>query len=97
MILADLIQDESILRVFSILKLFRVLRLSKLIRLMDTTVDIKYSLRIIKEIFFLILYIHVQGCIWIYINNINDGGKKWVPVELKKQGHDYEYFNSLPW
>ena len=51
-------EDGSLLQLFSLLKLIRVLRLSRIIAIMKVKDDIKLSLRLIKLIFFLILYLH---------------------------------------
>jgi len=50
--------DSGVLQLFSLLKLVRVLRLGKLIAIMKVKDDIKLSLRLIKLVFFLILYLH---------------------------------------
>ena len=48
----------SMLQLFSLLKLTRVLRLGRIIAIMKVKDDIKLSLRLLKLIFFLILYLH---------------------------------------
>ena len=62
---------KDFLKALSILKLFRVMRLSKLITYMNSTDDVKNSLKVLKLCFFLILYVHLVGCLWVYINNFN--------------------------
>lgn len=47
-----------VLQLISLLKLVRVLRLSKLIAFMNLQNDFKMSLKLIKLVFFLILYLH---------------------------------------
>lgn len=71
-------EDESgsTLQLFSLLKLMRLLRLSRIISIMKVRDDIKLSLKLIKLIFFLCLYLHCLGCAWYYIV-IND--KDWIP------------------
>ena len=85
-ILSDFVSNGTILKAFSILKLFRVFRLSKLITYMNSTDDVKHSLKIIKLCFFLVLYIHISGCIWVYINHFNIDEEKWIPLEFKADG-----------
>jgi hypothetical protein len=51
----------SLLQLFSLLKLVRVLRLGRIISIMKVKDDIKLSLRLLKLIFFLILYLHCLG------------------------------------
>jgi hypothetical protein len=41
-----------------LLKLFRILRLSRLITLMNLKDDVKMSLKLVRLLFFLILYLH---------------------------------------
>jgi len=59
------------LSLLSLLKLFRVLRLFKIISYMNASESIKYSLKIFKMIFFLIMYIHCQACAWFYFTSID--------------------------
>ena len=61
-------EKTSYVRAFSILKLSRVLRLSKLIMYLNSTDDFKSSLKVMKLCFFLILYVHFSGCVWVYLN-----------------------------
>ena len=50
--------NAFLLQMFGCLKLVRVLRLSRLITYMNLKNDIKMSLKLIKLIFFLIMYLH---------------------------------------
>lgn len=59
------------LSLLSLLKLFRVLRLFKIISYMNASENIKYSLKIFKMIFYLIMYIHCQACAWFYFTSID--------------------------
>ena len=38
--------------------------------------DIKASIKLIKLIFFLLMYVHFIACIWFYIINVK---KEWIP------------------
>jgi len=68
--------NTIILDLFGLLKLIRVLRLSRIIMYMNLKDNIKMSLKLVKLVFFLIMYIHCQGCAWYLIVK---GDKKWIP------------------
>jgi hypothetical protein len=53
--------NTSLLQLFSLLKLVRVLRLGRIISMMKVKDEIKLSLRIVKLVFFLMLYLHCLG------------------------------------
>lgn len=65
------------LSLLTLLKLFRILRLSKIILYLNTSENIKHSLKIFKLLFFLLIYIHCQGCAWFYYTKFD---KTWFPV-----------------
>lgn len=67
----------EILGLISILKFFRVLRFTKVIRFLNTTEDVKLSLRLFKLIFYLIIYIHIQACAWFFYTKQD---RQWFPV-----------------
>jgi uncharacterized membrane protein len=48
----------DILSLFSILRLLRVLRFTKIIAYMNTTENVKLSLKLFKLIFYLAIYLH---------------------------------------
>lgn len=50
--------NATLLRSISLLKLVRVLRLNKIISIMKVANEIKLSLKLIKLIFFLVMYLH---------------------------------------
>lgn len=56
------------LRLFSLFKLVRVLRLNKIITVMKIDDEIKLSLKLMKLVFFLIMYLHCIACLWYYIS-----------------------------
>ena len=68
LIIYDLVKDSDVLKAFSLLKLLRVLRLQRMITYMNTTDDLKHSLKLFNLSFMLVLYVHLSGCMWIYIN-----------------------------
>ena len=92
--------DTSMLKIFSLLKLIRVLRLSRIISYMNIKDGAKMSIKLLKLIFFLVLYLHCQGCLWFIIVNEN---QKWVPpldyvymeTELYKDSILLQYLLSL--
>ena len=71
--------DESQARqfqLFGLLKLIRVLRLNRIIMYLNLKQDIKASIKLIKLIFFLLMYVHFIACIWYYLIS---GNKEWIP------------------
>lgn len=67
---------------------------------MDVREDIKMTLKFIKLIFFLILYLHFTGCMWYFIVKQDE---KWIPpldylwvkTELYSKSHIYQYATSV--
>ena len=53
--------------IFSCLKLIRILRINRLLIYLNSSVDIKHTIRLIKMCFFLLLYLHFTACIWYFI------------------------------
>jgi heme/copper-type cytochrome/quinol oxidase subunit 4 len=51
-------------KVLGALKLTRILRLNKLITFMRSNEQVKATLKLIKLVFFLVMYLHVFGCLW---------------------------------
>jgi hypothetical protein len=97
LILMDIISDRTVLKTFSILKIFRILRLQKLITYMNTTDDMKHSLRLVKLCFLLVLYVHVIGCVYIYLNSlVPDPDHKWKPPQYQHMSYQ-EFSETIPW
>lgn len=72
-----------------ILKLGRVLRLNKIISYMKVDEDIKASMKLLKIIFFLILYIHLFCCLyWMVAEDTQD----WWPISVVNTVDDYSEF-----
>lgn len=67
----------TILRAIGILKISRVLRLGKIIDKLNAEEEFKQTLNLFKLVLNLLLFVHVTGCIWFNIINIE---KKWVPT-----------------
>ena len=59
--------ESYVFQLLSMLKLVRVLRLSKIITYLNLKDDIKMSLKLIKLMFFLLIYLHIFGCLWYLI------------------------------
>jgi hypothetical protein len=59
-----------------LLKLIRVLRLNRIIMYLNLRQDIKASIKLLKLIFFLLMYVHFMGCVWFFIVSMN---KSWIP------------------
>jgi hypothetical protein len=59
-------QVSGKLSLLSTLKIFRVLRLMKIISYLNASENTKHSLKIFKLLFYLIIYIHCQGCAWYF-------------------------------
>lgn len=72
------------------IKLIRVLRLGRIITYMNSTDDVKLSLKLFKLFFFLIMYLHCQGCAWYYVVSLD---KVWEPPFMQSLGLDtiYDY------
>ena len=63
-------------QLFGILKLIRVLRLNRIIMYLNLKQDIKASIKLIKLVFFLLMYVHFIACVWYYLINVK---KEWIP------------------
>jgi hypothetical protein len=59
------------------LKITRILRFTKVISLLNTTENVKLSLRLLKLIFYLIIYLHWQACAWFYYTKQD---RMWLPI-----------------
>ena len=59
--------NVSAFSLVSLLKLTRIMRLGRLISIMKVNDEVKLSLRLIKIIFFLVLFVHWQGWAWYRI------------------------------
>lgn len=64
-------------KVFQLFKFFRLLRLSKFIDTLNSSQDIKLSMKLFKMCVFLLLYIHCAGCV-IYLVATRD--RTWRPA-----------------
>ena len=89
-----------ILSLLNLLKLIRVARLSRLIAYLNLKSDIKMAIRLIKLLFFLILYLHCVSCFWFYIVKQDE---VWLPpldgnynnTTLYQRNSFFQYLTSL--
>lgn len=82
----------TILRVIGILKVSRVLRLGKIIDKLNAEEEFKQTLNLFKLVLNLLIFVHVIGCVWYAIVNIE---KKWVPTYDYITGTTEFYEKSL--
>lgn len=75
-IFLDSNSGSTLWQLFGLLKLVRILRLSRLIAYLNIKNDLKMSLKLVKLVFFLVLYLHILGCMWFFIAKQDD---KWIP------------------
>jgi len=54
-------------KLFGILKLVRLMRLNRIIRNLNVRKETKVMLKLSKLIFFLVMWVHCQSCLWFYI------------------------------
>lgn len=64
------------LALFSTLKLVRVSRVSRMITRLNVARETKHVLKLMQLVFYLIMYLHILGCVWFYIVNDQD---TWQP------------------
>jgi len=60
------------LSLFSTLKLVRVTRVSRMISRLNVARETKHVLKLIQLVFFLVMYLHILGCVWFWIVVIDD-------------------------
>ena len=58
------------------LKIHRVFRIGRIIKEINTSMFAKVMLNLFKLIYFLILYVHICGCVWFRICRNNED---WYP------------------
>ena len=68
--------ENATFKIFGALKLVRVLRLSKIIAYLRATEELKAFLKLIKLVFFLMIYMHCLACIWWMIVSREEF---WIP------------------
>jgi hypothetical protein len=90
--------NATLLRSISLLKLVRVLRLNKIISIMKVANEIKLSLKLIKLIFFLIMYLHCVACAWYFLVMIDSVWMPpldyvWVKTDFYDDRLSFRYFS----
>lgn len=72
-------------KLLGIMKLIRVLRLNRIIMYLNVKQDIKASIKLIKLVFFLLMYVHFVGCLWYSVVNVT---RYWIPPADYVDGWD---------
>ncbi|CAI2367564.1 unnamed protein product [Moneuplotes crassus] len=99
-IFSGLRSNQLALQMIGLLKLVRILRLSRLITYLNVKSELKMSLKLVKLIFFLILFLHCLACIWFFIVKQNEEWMPpldyvWVETGLYNSGSFHQYLNAL--
>jgi Ion transport protein len=55
------------LSLFSTLKLVRVTRVSRMIARLNVGREAKHVMKLTQLIFFLVMYLHILGCVWFWV------------------------------
>jgi hypothetical protein len=73
----------------SFLKIIRIFRFTKVITYLNTGEEIKLSLKLLKMVFYLMVYLHWQACAWFYYTNWD---QTWFPILdlIKSDNHFYQ-------
>lgn len=64
-------------KIIGVLKMIRIFRFTKIISFLNATENMKLSLKLLKLLFYLIIYIHLQACAW-YLYTKQD--RTWFPL-----------------
>jgi Ion transport protein len=79
--------SSSKFRIFAILKLIRLFRFTKVISFLNATEDVKLSLKLLKLLFYLVIYLHLQGCAWFLYTKWD---RTWLPLpDIIKHHNDF--------
>lgn len=92
--------DVTLLRAISLLKLVRVLRLNKIISILKVANEVKLSLKLMKLIFFLLMYLHCLSCLFYFIVDTNHRWMPpldyvWIGTTFFEESFSFKYFSSL--
>lgn len=68
-----------------------MLRLNKIIQFLKTTSDVKASLRILKMVLFLVVYLHCYTCLWWFTVRKS---KAWMPPMDQAFAIDYSIYDA---
>ena len=78
------------LSLLSMLKIVRILRFTRIISYLNTTQDVKLSLKLIKLVFYLSIYLHWQACLWFFYTKWD---RTWYPLTDLIEDH-YTFYDS---
>ena len=85
-------ENQTLLQMFGLLKLVWILRLGRLITYLNLRQDFKLSLKFVRLIFFLILYLHLTGCVWFFIARQDE---QWLDPGIYAESSLTQYLLSL--
>lgn len=74
------------------MKLLRIMRFTRVISFMSAVESVKLSLKLIKMIFYLIVYLHIQACAWFFYTNWD---RTWYPLTDIIRDSDDFYENGI--
>lgn len=81
------LESGSDFQFIQILKITRLFRFTKVISFLNVTEDVKLSLKLLKLIFYLLVYLHLQACAWFYYTKQD---RSWLPLtDLIKNKDDF--------
>ena len=79
-------------KLFGALKLVRVLRLSRIIGHNKSSAEFKAFLKLNKLVFFLLIYLHVFGCLWWMLVASEEN---WLPP-IEYRDHEWYLLYDQP-
>ena len=68
---------SSKFKIIAVLKMVRIFRFTKIISFLNATEDVKLSLKLFKLLFYLVIYLHLQGCAWYLFTKWD---RTWFPL-----------------
>lgn len=68
----DLFGGGIIVQMFGTLKILRIKRISQVILNLNNSQELKALLKVINLVFYMIIYIHLMGCIWFFFVDENE-------------------------
>lgn len=81
------------LTLFSTLKLVRVTRISRMIARLNVARETKHVMKLMQLIFFLVMYLHVLGCIWFWVVQVDEFWRP--PLDQLNEGSNFYTSNLL--
>ena len=74
--LADFFESSGFLEFLGILKILRLMRIQSVIVNLNTSQETKAAFKVVYLIFTMFMYIHLMGCTWFYIVELD---QVWIP------------------